>query len=378
MSLFVSCGEVSGDLYAAELVRALLRRRPALRGRIWGMMGPRTEEACGEFAPDLPRWSYEELKLMGITEVLPAIPRLLRLRRTMVRAILERSPEAVVVVDSPDFHLGLVSRLRRAGYGGKTVCLATPTVWAWRSGRVRALRRDFDLCLPLFSFEHRYLAERGVNSRWAVHPLVEGLKGCRAPEALRRRTGGARVIALMPGSRRYDIRYHLERLMGAARILRDDGRLPIFSIAPGLSPALAAELRERLEGFETWDGEGRELMEAAEAVAGVSGTVAVEAMLLRRYMVVIYNGNAVSWAIARALVRIPYISIPNYLAGPPGEPLYPELLRGDARPERIVQELYRYTDDPTVRSEADRRMEEARAAMGSGDAAGFWAEAILP
>ena len=342
------------------------------------MMGPRTEEACGEFAPDLPRWSYEELKLMGITEVLPAIPRLLRLRRTMVRAILERSPEAVVVVDSPDFHLGLVSRLRRAGYGGKTVCLATPTVWAWRSGRVRALRRDFDLCLPLFSFEHRYLAERGVNSRWAVHPLVEGLKGCRAPEALRRRTGDARVIALMPGSRRYDIRYHLERLIGAARILRDDGRLPIFSIAPGLSPALAAELRERLEGFETWDGEGRELMEAAEAVAGVSGTVAVEAMLLRRYMVVIYNGNAVSWAIARALVRIPYISIPNYLAGPTGTPLYPELLRGDARPERIVQELYRYTDDPAVRSEADRRMEEARAAMGAGDAAGFWAEAILP
>ena len=119
-------------------------------------------------------------------------------------------------------------------------------------------------------------------------------------------------------------------------------------------------------------------MEAAEAVAGVSGTVAVEAMLLRRYMVVIYNGNAVSWAIARALVRIPYISIPNYLAGPPGVPLYPELLRGDARPERIVQELYRYTDDPAVRSEVDRRMGEARTAMGSGDAAGFWAEAILP
>ena len=384
MSLFVSCGEVSGDLYAAGLVRALLRRRPALRGRIWGMMGPRTEEACGELAPDLPHWSYEELKLMGITEVLPAVPRLLRLRRTMVRAILERRPEAVVVVDSPDFHLSLVSRLRRAGYGGsdekmgKTVCLATPTVWAWRSGRVRALRRDFDLCLPLFSFEHRYLIERGVNSRWAVHPLVEGLGGCRAPEALRRRIGDARVIALMPGSRRYDIRYHLEQLMGAARILRDDGRLPIFSIAPGLSSALAAELRERLEGFETWDGEGRELMEAAEAVAGVSGTVAVEAMLLRRYMVVIYNGNAVSWAIARALVRIPYISIPNYLAGPPGTPLYPELLRGDAQPERIVQELYRYTDDPTVRSEADRRMEEAREAMGTGDAAAFWAESILP
>lgn len=374
MSLFVSCGEVSGDLCAAALVRALLERDPGLRGRVWGMMGPQAEAACQDLSPDLPHWSYEELKLMGITEVLPAIPRILRLRRTMVRAILERRPETVVVIDSPDFHLGLVSKLRRAGYTGKTVCLVTPTVWAWRSGRVRNLRRDFDLCLPLFSFEHRYLAERGVSSRWAVHPLVEDLKGCRAPEALRRRTEGARVVALMPGSRRYDIRYHLEQLMGAARILRDDGRLPVFSIAPGLSPALAAELRERLADFETWDGEGRELMEAAEAVAGVSGTVAVEAMLLRRYMVVIYNGGALSWAVARALVRIPYISIPNYLTD---APIGPELLRGDANPERIVRELYRYTDDPILRAAIDRRMEEARAAMGSGDAAGFWAEAIL-
>lgn len=374
MSLFLSCGEVSGDLYAADLVRALLEREPGLRGRVWGMMGPRTETACGRVAPDLSRWSYEELKLMGITEVLPAVPRLLRLRRAMVRAILERRPETVVVIDSPDFHLGLISKLRRAGYAGRTVCLVTPTVWAWRSGRVRTLRRDFDLCLPLFSFEHRYLAERGVNSRWAGHPLVEDLKGCRAPDALRRRLEGARTVALMPGSRRYDIRYHLDRLMGAARILRADGRLPVFSIAPGLSPALAAELRERLAGFETWDGEGRELMEAAEAVAGVSGTVAVEAMLLRRYMVVIYNGSGLSWAIARALVRIPYISIPNYLTD---APVYPELLRGDANPERIVRELYRYTDDPAARATADRRMEAARSAMGSGDAPGFWAEAIL-
>ena len=379
MSLFVSCGEVSGDLYAAALIRALLERAPGLRGQIWGMMGPRAEAACGEPAfagpdSDLPRWSYEELKLMGITEVLPAIPRVLRLRRAMVRAIVERRPETVVVIDSPDFHLGLVSKLRRAGYTGQAVCLATPTVWAWRSGRVRFLRRDFDLCLPLFSFEHRYLTERGVRSRWTVHPLVEDLKGCRAPDALRRRTEGARTVALMPGSRRYDIRYHLETLLETARILRDDGRLPVFSIAPGLSPDLVAELRERLAGFETWEGEGRELMDAAEAVVGVSGTVAVEAMLLRRYMTVIYNGSALSWAVARALVRIPHISIPNYLTD---APIYPELLRGDARPDRIVRELYRYTDDPDVRAAVDRRMEEARDAMGSGDAAGFWAQNII-
>lgn len=374
MSLFVSCGEISGDLYAAGLIRALLAHDPALRGRIWGMMGPRAEAARGAADPGLPHWSYEELKLMGITEVLPAIPRILRLRRGMVRAILERRPETVVVIDSPDFHLGLVSKLRRSGYTGRAVCLVPPTVWAWRSGRVRALRRDFDLCLPLFGFEHRYLAERGVNSRWKVHPLLAELRDTRAPDGLRRRIEGARAVALMPGSRRYDIRYHLETLVETARLLQANGRLPVFSIAPGLSPSLAAELRERLSGFETWEGEGRELMDAAEAVAGVSGTVSVEAMLLRRYMVVIYNGNALSWALARALVRIPHISIPNYLTD---GPIYPELLRGDARPDRIVRELYRYTDDPGVRAEADRRMEAARRAMGTGDAAAFWARCIL-
>ena len=381
MNLFVSCGEVSGDLYAADFITEVLARAPELQGNVWGMMGPRAGAACRD-PGGRPRWSYEELKLMGILEVIPALPRVLRLRRAMVQAIMERRPGAAVLIDSPDYHLPLAAALRRAGYAGRIVSLIPPTVWAWRSGRVKNLRRDFDLCLPLFSFEHKFLLERGARSLWSAHPLVWNLRGCVVPEALQRRLEGARPIALIPGSRRYDIRFHLDILLGAADLLRGEGYLPVFSVAPGLSPDLAEELRARVpeRGFETWEGEGRELMAACLAVAGVSGTVAVEAMLLRRFMVVIYNMNPVTKAILSRLVRIPHISIPNLLleTGKRADTsVYPELLCRDATPEGIVRELRRYLDAPALREETDRRLEAARGFMGTGNAAAFWAERVL-
>ncbi|MDR1379037.1 MAG: lipid-A-disaccharide synthase [Synergistaceae bacterium] len=367
MSIFMSCGEVSGDLYASDLIREFLRSRGDAQ-EIWGMMGPRGVKAGGEAI-----WSYEELKLMGITEVIPAIPRILKLRDRIVNEVLRRDPAAVVVVDSPDFHLGLVKKLRRVGYRGLTVCLVTPTVWAWRRGRTRILRNDFDLCLPLFSFEHDFLTARGVHSQWAAHPLVSDLAGHTVPEELSRRYRGERVIALMAGSRRYDIKYHIDCLLGTARILGEQGFLPVFSVAPGLSEPLRRELLERVAGFERWEGEGRDLMAVSEAVAGVSGTVAVEAMLMRCFMVVIYDVNLLSWLILRTLVRVPYISIPNYLTD---RPVYPELLRTAARPERIVHELLAYLDDPAEKAEIDRRLEIAQNAMGAVNAAAFWARVI--
>ena len=382
MNVFVSCGEVSGDLYAADFIAELFKQAPELRGAVWGMMGPKAEAACQELG-GWPHWSYEELKLMGVMEVLPALPRIFRLRRAMVQAIIERRPKAAVLIDSPDYHLALAASLRRAGYAGRIVSLIPPTVWAWRSGRMKNLKRDFDLCLPLFSFEHKFLLEHGVHSQWSAHPLAWSLRGCSVPEALRRRLEGTRPIALMPGSRRYDIRFHLDILLGAAELLRGEGYLPMFSVAPGLSPDLAEELCSRVStrGFDLWEGEGRELMAACLAVAGVSGTVAVEAMLLRRFMVVIYNMNPITKAVLTRLVRVPHIAIPNLLTEAPpldgGKPLYPELLCKGATPERIVRELHRYLDDPALREETDRRLEAARGAMGAGNAAAFWAERAL-
>ena len=368
-NIFVSCGEVSGDIYAGGFIREVLKLKPA--AEVWGMLGNEGVKAGG-----LAKWSYEELKLMGIVEVIPALPRLLRLKNAITREVMSVKPDAAVLIDSPDFHLLLAHSLRKAGYSGKIVSLIPPTVWAWRAGRVKNLKRDYDFCLPLFSFEHRFLMEHGVKSLWTAHPLVHELAGVRVSEAFRERFGQERVIALMPGSRRYDISYHLDILLGTAEILREKKYLPVFSVAQGLSQELAEVLRERVSdcGFELWEGEGRELMLGSCAVAGVSGTVAVEAMLLGRYMVVIYNMKKLTYAILKRLVHVKHISIPNMLTS---RQVYPELLCEAASPENIVSELCRYLDDEMTKREIDETLREARNSMGTENAARFWAECVI-
>ena len=368
-NIFVSCGEVSGDIYAGGFIREVLKLEPS--AEIWGMLGREGVSSGG-----VAKWSYDELKLMGLLEIIPAIPRILRLKNDIAREIMRVKPDSVVLIDSPDFHLMLAKSLRKSGYSGKIISLIPPTVWAWRSGRVRNLKRDFDMCLPLFSFEHEYLTQHGVNSLWKSHPLVREMEGVKISEAFRERFGHERVIALMPGSRHYDIRFHLDILLRTAEILRARGYCPVFSVAEGLNVKLADEVRNRVSasGFEYWGRSGRELMLGAEAVAGVSGTVSVEAMMLGRFMVVIYNMGRINYAILKRLVRVKKISIPNMLTD---KEIYPELLCDEATPENIVRELERYLDDETVRRETDSALQKARLSMGNCNAAKFWAESVL-
>ncbi len=369
MNIFVSCGEVSGDIYAAGFIREALILNP--NAHLYGMLGSESVKAGGQ-----AKWSYEELKLMGIFEVLPALPRIFKLKRAITREILTSKPDAVVLIDSPDFHLMLAHSLRKAGYSGKIISLSPPTVWAWRAGRVKNLKRDYDFCLPLFSFEHEFLINHGVVSKWKAHPLVHELKDVRVSKAFTRRFGQEKIIALMPGSRYYDIHYHLDTLLGTAQILREKNYLPVFSVAQGLSSHLADIVREKVSasGFELWDGSGRELMLGSLAVAGVSGTVSVEAMLLGRYMTVIYNMKKLAYAILKRIVHINYISIPNMLTR---RQVYPELLCDDAEPENIVRELEHYLTDEKAKREIDSCLAEAKLAMGTDNAAKFWAECVM-
>lgn len=368
-NIFISCGEVSGDIYAGEFIREYLKINPD--AKIWGMLGSEGVKAGGE-----ERYSYEELKLMGILEVIPALPRIFKLKNRIANEIVKTNPDAVVLIDSPDYHLMLAHTLRKLGYSGKIVSLIPPTVWAWRTGRVKNLKRDFDFCLPLFSFEHKFLISHDVNSFWKAHPLVHNMKNVKLSEAFMKRFGHERIIALMPGSRHYDIKHHLDTLIGTAEILRHEKKfLPVFSVAPGLSEELSDELMRRVNdsGFEFWNGEGRELMLGSCAVAGVSGTVAVEAMMLNRFMVVIYNMNRIIYAILKRIVHVKNISVPNMLTD---KQIFPELLCDDATPANIVRELHCYLDDDVRRSEIDSLLDEAKMLMGEENAASFWADCI--
>jgi lipid-A-disaccharide synthase len=376
-SILVSAGEVSGDHYIARLCGKL---RPGYSGRICGLCG---EESSAAGAESL--WRSERLQIVGIAEVLGSIADILKLLGEMRRFVANARPKALILADSPDFHLPLIRRVRRDGYAGKIYYVSPPSVWAWRSYRVRDLKSHVDECLPLFRFEHEYLEQRGAASFWTGHPLAEELAGWSADKrlVLSRITKGSgelagdRIVALLPGSRKAEIEQLYPVLSSVYEMLAARGFSPVFSVAPGLSDGsrgfLAAKLTD--SGQHYYEGPGRDLMSLSKAVAGSSGTATAEALLLKRYMVVMYKMRPLSALIGKILLSHLFFAIPNLLAG---EMFFPELIQERATPEAVADGLFRWLDmDEKTRGEKESRMAELAGLMGSPGVYDFWARRIL-
>ena len=363
-SLFVSCGEASGDQYAKILIEAL--RAAGFQGGLWGMLGPMGVSAGGEAA-----WDNGALSLMGFSEVLGAVPRLARLKSEICAEVLKRSPAGVVVIDSPDFHLPLLKALKKKGYRGKIFYIAPPAVWAWRSGRVSLLAALCDLCFPLFAFERDFLEGRGVPCRWSGHPLSGALRDTAPADV---GSPKEKTVALLPGSRKSEVLKLLPVLLETAKGLAGRGYRPVFSAAPGLRAETAAMIRDRCLQWDVYDGPGTALMAASRLVIGSSGTAAVEALMLDRFMIVLYRASFSSWLAFKIFVRTRWVSIPNILAG--GD-LYPELLQFEATPGRVLRHFDDYVGDRALRRKTDAMMRIAARSLGCGDAPQCWAGSIL-
>ncbi|MEA3284118.1 MAG: lipid-A-disaccharide synthase [Synergistota bacterium] len=359
MSIFLSCGEVSGDILLSSLTGAL--RKSGYSRPLWGMVGERGVASGVE-----PLWKSSELHIMGVSEALAALPRLYKLADRIVREVCRRKPEAVVVVDSPDFHIPMVRRLRKSGYLGPVVYLSPPTVWAWRKRRVIHLRELFDLNLPLFEFEHSHLVRNGVSSAWIGHPMVDTFPPPVAPSE-------PDSVALLPGSRGSEIRRLMPILVPLARRLEDLGMKPVFSLAPGLSRSSRDSVLEEIGNFELYRGEARELLGRCGMAAGASGTVAVEAMMSDRFMTVLYRAGSLEWFIYDNFVRLPFVSIPNVMVR---RKVYPELLQERCNSSEILSSLVSYRSDRSIRCRVHGDLERCRSMMGSTGAADFWAERI--
>ena len=316
-SILISAGEVSGDHYAALTARSLQEK--GFGGRIYGLCGAESRASGIETL-----WRNETLHLMGVSEVVRSVGSVLRLMREMRREILETSPDAILVADSPDFHLPLIKSVRRKGYRGKIFYISPPSVWAWRKYRAKSLVRYVDVCFPLFAFEHEYLREAGCDSRWIGHPLagefmdfgarrggvVSEIKGAPIGE-------GDVIAALLPGSRRSEIEPLYPVLSGLYKLLEAEGVKAVFSVAQGLNDKARNFLMNNLEmsGERYYEGRGRDIMAVSDVVAGASGTATAEALLLRRYMVVMYKVRPLSCVIGRLLLGGVKFAIPNLLAG---------------------------------------------------------------
>lgn len=377
-SIFVSAGEVSGDHYVAQVYERL--RAQGFDGRVYGLCGDEARRAGVEGL-----WRAERLQLIGVAEVLGSLGDILRLKREMHDDIMARAPKAIVFVDSPDFHLPLMRVLRRSGYGGKIFYISPPSVWAWRSYRVRDLARHVDECLPLFKFEHDYLTQRGIASYWIGHPMLEEFADRHADRRsiLAKisgdfdRASDAPIVALFPGSRRGEIEQLYPILSELYDALRSRGYRPVFSVAPGLSEHASDILTGRIEavGQCSYRGAGRDLMAVSDLVAGSSGTATIEALLLQKYMVVLYKVRPLSALIGKLLLSHLFFALPNLLAG---EMFYPELIQENATAENARREAFAWLEAlPEARAAKEARMRGLLEKMGRRGAYDYWTERIL-
>ncbi len=366
----VVAGEASGDQHAAALVSELRARRPALQ--FFGMGGSRLAQEGVRLLFDA-----HEISVMGITEVLPKIPRILKVLGGLVRAAEERKPALAILVDVPDFNLRLARRLKARGI--RVAYYVSPMVWAWRPSRVKAIARDVDRMLCILPFEEPWYQERGVRAKYVGSPVLDHLPPALDAQSHRRALGldpQRPTLALLPGSRMAEVRKLLPAMVAAAREVasRRPGMQVVVPVAPSISRA-AVEARFAGSGLAPLfvDGRAPEAVAASDVSVVASGTATLEAGLMRRPLVVVYRVSALSWLVGRLLVKVAFVSLVNLLVG---RKVVPELLQGDMQPAAIAREVDRLWEGP-ARAEAEAGLGELRARLGEPGASRRAAEAVL-
>ncbi len=354
MRIGIVAGEASGDLLGAGLIRAIRERYP--QAVFEGIAGP---QMIGAGASSL--FPMERLSVMGFSEVIGRLRELLGIRRQLARHFIENPPDAFIGIDAPDFTLGLERKLHKAGI--KTVHYVSPSVWAWRQRRVKKIVRSTDLMLTLFPFEAEFYREHQMPVHFVGHPLAD-LIPLRPDRAAARRELGlpaaGEVLALLPGSRSTELNHLAATFIDTARWLKLQ-RPDLHIVVPLANAARRAQfqsiLAEALEPppLTLVDGRAREVMAAADVVLLASGTASLEAMLLKRPMVVAYRMAPFSYWLARRLLKVKSVSLPNLLAG---DILVPELLQDAATPDQLGQAVLYYLENPQAAAEVMEHFNE--------------------
>ena len=334
-------GEASGDLLAGMLLAALRQRWPTLKAA--GIGGPKMAAQGFE-----AWWPHDKLAVRGYAEVLRHYWELVSIRRQLGERLLRERPDVFIGVDAPDFNLGLEARLR--GGGIKTVQFVSPSIWAWRPGRVHQIGRAVDLVLCLFPFEPALYAAHGIPATYVGHPLADAIPLEVPREQARLALGLASdkvVVALLPGSRRSEIEYIAPRVLAAAALMqraRPDLRF-MLPLVPGLASLIEPLLAQHAAGtrIDVLDGRSHEALAACDVALVASGTATLEAALFKRPMVITYNMHWLSWQWMKRQKMQPWVGLPNILLQ---DSVVPELLQGEATPEALAEATLAWLAEP--------------------------------
>ena len=336
-------GETSGDILGAGLIKALKNQYPD--ARFVGIGGPRMiKEGFESLYP------MDRLSVMGLFEVLGRLGELLKIRKELLATITEMKPDVFIGIDAPDFNLALERKLKKRDI--KTVHYVSPSVWAWREKRVFKIKESVDLVLCLFPFEVAFYQKHNVNAVCVGHTLADAIE-------LVTDTQGARgalnlpalqpVVALLPGSREGEVSRLGEVFIEAARIIKQ--KMPqVQFVIPAANDARKLQIESMLHSQSLsdtllLDGQSREAMASADVVLMASGTATLEGMLLKKPMVVSYKLSALTAYFVRKMLKQPFVSLPNLLAG---KELVPEILQEAATPENLANAVMHFLNDSSL------------------------------
>jgi lipid-A-disaccharide synthase len=367
-------GEASGDFLGAHLIAALRERVPGLR--FVGIGGPKME------AQGLESWfSMEKLAVRGYVEVLRHYLEIRAIHRKLGRRLIEARPRLFIGVDAPDFNLSLERRLK--GSGIPTVHYVSPSLWAWRGGRMSGIAASVDKVLVLFPFEEALYRDAGVPVAYVGHPLADLTSddnGAAAAREQLRLPATRKIVALLPGSRQSELRYMAPCFVQTAKLIA--ARQPAVHF---LVPLISRETRAIFEQI-VYDEGGSELPmtvlfgHAREAIAACdvalvgSGTATLETALARKPMVITYKMAALTARIMRKMGYLPWVGLPNIIAG---EFVVPEILQDDATPENLSQAVLNSLNDPVVNRRLPERLDRIRLLLRK-DTAARASEALMP
>ena len=368
--ILISAGEASGDLHAGAVTRAIKQLNPA--AEVFGMGGDCMREAGGEVLFDI-----KDHSVMGFVEVLKKLPDIWKLRSAFIELMESRKPDVLLTIDYPGFNMRLAKLAKARGI--KVVSFIAPSAWAWRPSRAAGVVKVVDKIASIFPFEYDLYKSYGADIEFVGHPLVDTVQPSlprSEAEALAGKRAGHPLILLLPGSRAMEIQRLLPDMLAAAKILKQKRPELDFAMPRAVTIAremLAGPIRQAGLDIKLTEGHNYDVMSVADFAIATSGTVTLEAALCGLGCEILYKASAVSFWIAKQVVEIPYIGLPNIVAG---RQIEPELLQENCTPEKIASTALELLE-PERFARLRRDLQEVKEKLGEPGAVKRVAELVL-